>query len=64
MTPYRENFNGTSALPYHLLYHRNAEKVSNDVSVALESCDLQREQIEVEIYSFNINELSKEKSTR
>lgn len=61
MTPYRENFNGTSALPYHLLYHRNAEKVSNDVSVALESCDLQREQIEVEIYSFNINELSKEK---
>ena len=42
MTPWKENFKGTSALPYHLLIHRP-------------------EGVEVEIWSFNNNELPQEK---
>lgn len=38
LTPYKENFQGTSALPYHLLVHRPSD-------------------IDIEIYSFNNNNL-------
>ena len=61
MTPYRENFNGTSALPYHLLYRRNAGTESMNIAIGLESYDMQKEKIEVEVYSFNINRLPGEK---
>ena len=42
LTPYKENFRGTSALPYHLMVHRP-------------------EDVEIEIYSFNNNNLPSEK---
>jgi hypothetical protein len=44
ITPYKENIRGVSALPYHLLIHR--EQV--------------HEKIDIEIFSFNINQLSKD----
>lgn len=42
LTPYKENYKGTSALPYHLMAHRP-------------------EDVEIEIYSFNNNNLPSEK---
>lgn len=42
LTPYKENYKGTSALPYHLMLHRP-------------------EDVEIEIYSFNNNNLPSEK---
>jgi hypothetical protein len=42
ITPYKENYKGTSALQYHLLVHRSDD-------------------IEVEIFSFNINSLTEER---
>ena len=44
ITPFKENLRGVSALPYHLLIHRQQED----------------EKVEVEIFSFNTNQLSKE----
>lgn len=44
ITPYKENVRGVSALPYHLLIHRQQGD----------------EKIDIEIFSFNINRLSKE----
>ena len=44
ITPFKENLRGVSALPYHLLIHRQQED----------------EKVEVEIFSFNTNQLSTE----
>ena len=50
ITPYKENVRGASALPYHLLVHR--QQVFAQV--------FSKEDIEIEIFSFNANKLTLE----
>lgn len=51
MTPYKENYKGTSALPYHMMLHRNSLWVKNELNLC------ENDYIEIDIYSFNLNNL-------
>ncbi len=55
MTPYKENYNGTSALPYHMMLHRNSLWVKKELNLCEE------DNIEIDIYSFNLNNLPYDK---
>ena len=55
MTPYKENYNGTSALPYHMMLHRNSLWVKKELNLCEE------DNIEIDIYSFNLNNLPSDK---
>ena len=56
MTPYKENYKGTSALPYHMMLYRNSAWVKSELNLSGE------DRIEIEIYSFNLNNLPSDKT--
>ena len=55
MTPYKENYKGTSALPYHMMLHRNSSWVKNELNLS------EKDNIEIDVYSFNLNNLPSDK---
>lgn len=55
MTPYKENYKGTSALPYHIMLHRNSSWVKSELNLN------ENDSIEIEVYSFNLNNLPYDK---
>ena len=54
LTPYKENYKGTSALPYHLMIHRN-------MFIGDKRNEEKADKVDIEIYTFNNNQLPKEK---
>jgi len=60
MTPSSENIRGTSALPYHLIKGRSGTSYENEM-LTLRNAFATKNEVEIEIYTFNNNKLSDEK---
>ena len=60
VTPASENIRGTSALPYHLIKGRSGTSYENEM-LTLRNAFATKNEVEIEIYTFNNNKLSDEK---